>query len=345
MNLRVNRALFGLAAISMLAGLVLVPEMVKAANPPAPSSLGLTVSPPSYELSANPGDVIEDQIRITNESASAVTFEVEVQDFKVEGTEGSVDVANDSTPSSASKWFSFPKALFKLNSKESTFVAFKITVPKSAEPGGHFSSILFRPKVVADSTSTGAKVIQRVGSLILMRVSGDIKENGAISKLSTKTFVGQWNEVIGSDGKTKILVANEEKLDEERPRWWFSQGPVAFDVSFKNSGNVHFKPAGTLTIYNMFGRKVETLTLDARNVFPSGERRITVIWPQKSLWGFWYKAQVAAVYGSQNKVLTAETHFIGFPFALFIAIVVIFFLLILVRKRLGRAFGILVRGQ
>lgn len=310
-----------------------------------PATVGLTISPPSYELSANPGDVLNDAIRITNDSPDPITFEMSAEDFKVEGTEGSVAVAPEDTANAFSKWFKFPVTQFKLNPKESTTAAYRVEVPKNAEPGGHFASVLFKPTITSSPTNTGAKVVQRVGSLILMTVSGAVVESGKVEKLSAKSFVGSWDEVTGTDGKTKILVAKDEKLGDEKQAWWFDHGPIALDLLVKNEGNVHFKPAGTVTIYNLFGQKVAQLNIDPRNVFPGGLRRTTVIWPAKTLWGGYYRAQVAAVYGSEHKVLTAETVFWAFPKAILIIAIIVLILLILLRRRLIVALSVLIKGR
>lgn len=327
-------------AAALLAGSF---DVVKAAD--APQSLGLTVSPPSFELSADPGDTLDNSVRITNDSADTVTFEVTVQDFKVEGTEGSVTVETDDNPAAFSKFFKFPQTQFKLSPRQSVEVPFSITLPANAEPGGQFASVLFQPKVVTSSSQTGAKVVQRVGSLILMRVSGNIKEDGKIVSFKPKSFVGSWDEVTASDGKTKILVAKDEKLDQEKPKRFFDKGPIGFDLLVKNNGNVHFKPAGTVTIYNLFGKKVDQIALDPHNVFPGGERRTTAIWSKKSFWGGYYRAQVAAVYGSKNEVLTAETWLWAFPSAAAIGILILLALVILARRRLWRAIRILAKGR
>lgn len=335
-----------LALIAGAGALALFGLMAAPAQGKDPVSVGLTISPPSYELSANPGDVLNDAIRITNDSPDPITFEMSVEDFKVEGTEGNVAVApEDNNPNAFSKWFKFSVTQFRLSPKESTTAAFRIEVPKTAEPGGHFASVLFRPTVTSSSTNTGAKVVQRVGSLILMKVSGAVVEAGKIEKLSAKSFVGTWDEVTGTDGKTKILVAKDEKLGEEKSGWWFDHGPIALDLLIKNEGNVHFKPAGTVSIYNIFGKKIAQLNIDPRNVFPGGLRRTTVIWPQKSLWGGYYRAQVAAVYGSEHKVLTAETVFWAFPKKVLIIAIIVLVLLILLRRRLFVALSVLIKGR
>lgn len=311
----------------------------------APTTLGLTVSPPTYELSANPGDSLSNTIRVTNDSDSAVTLAVAAQDFTVGGTEGSVTVEDKTSTSSFSSWFNFSTTQIQLAAKGTALVPFTINVPKGAEPGGHFATVLFNPVVTANSSSTGASVIQRVGSLILMKVSGAIVEQGSITRFSTKSFKGSFQTVTASDGKTKIYVASAEQLNQEHARSYYNKGPVAFDVLIKNSGNVHFKPGGTVTIYNIWGHKVDQVALDPHNVFPGGERRITVVWPAVNLWGGYYRAQVAAVYGSQNKILTAETVFWAFPLWAIILILVVLILVILLHRRLLTAAKVLIKGR
>ncbi|HUC20663.1 MAG TPA: hypothetical protein VMR98_04175 [Candidatus Polarisedimenticolaceae bacterium] len=332
--------------LRVMPGLVLA-IVVGLYNPAeAASSQGLTISPPTYELNVNPGDTLQNTIRVTNDSENAVTLQVSAQDFKVGGTEGSVSVLDSAAdPAAFSKWFHFPTSQLQLAPKASALVPFTIAVPKKAEPGGHFATVLFSPVVTANATSTGARVVQRVGSLILMRVSGAVKEQGSIEAFHTKTFKGSWQAVTGSDGKTKINVVSAEDLRGERAQGYFSKGPVAFDVLFKNSGNIHVMPAGTVTIYDAFGNKVDHLTLNPRNVFPGGERRITVIWPKTDLWGGYYRAQVAAVYGSQNKILTAETRFWAFPLIPLLIMLGGLVLLVVLRRRLLSAARILIKGR
>jgi hypothetical protein len=310
-----------------------------------PNTLGITISPPSFSINANPGDRLNDTIRVTNDSPGDVTLQVAVHDFTVTGTEGSVAVLNKSQPTSTSNWFSFPVTQVKLAAKASQNVAFSINVPKNAEPGGHYASILFNPVRGGASPQTGASVVQRVGSLVLLTISGAIVDQGNIVDFHAKNFVGTYSSVLGSDNKTHFLLAQSEALKDEHPAFYFNQGPVAFDVVFKNTGNVHFQPTGTVAIYDLFGQKVYQTPLDPRNVFPGGERRITVIWPQKSLWGIYYHAKVSSVYGPQNTVLIAETGFWAFPFYVLLIILAVIVLLFLMRRRLAIAFNALIKGH
>jgi hypothetical protein len=303
----------------------------------------LTISPPTYELTANPGDTIENVIKVTSQSTDTITYETIVEDFRVEGQEGLVSLQSDDNPNAFSNWFTVEPAKFTLKPKETKSITFKIDVPDGGEPGGHFASLLFQPRTVESSNATGAQVLQRVGSLVLMTVSGAIDEKGTVTGFGTKNLVGNWDTVQYEDGR-QIFTATNEKVNEEKKKSFFDKGPVAFDLVLKNDGNVFFKPKGTVTIYNIFGQKVDEVTVDPRNVFPGGERRITVIWPKKNLWGVRYTAKFTALYGSKNQTLTSDTSFWAFPTPVAIAIAITLIVILLVRKRLIKAIKILAKG-
>ncbi len=314
-------------------------------NNVSPVQTSLTVSPPSYELTGNPGDTISNVIKLTNTSDVEITFESSVEDFKVEGQEGSVIVGGDDVDENAfSKWFSVSPSTVTLKPKEQKPINYTIKLPKDAQPGGHFASVLFNPKSISSNSGTGAQILQKVGVLVLMTVSGNIDEKGTVTSLNTKTFSGNWDTVLSADGKTKIYTAKNEDLSKESKKGYFDEGPVAFDLVLKNEGNVFYKPIGTLTIYDLFGRKVEEITVPPRNVFPGGERRITVLFPTKNLWGIYYKANFTAIYGSKNQTLSAETSFWAFPTTIAVIILVVLVVLVLLRKRLMKAISIIAKG-
>ncbi len=308
------------------------------------TSVGALISPPSFEIKANPGESRKNTIRLTNKSSSTITYQATAEDFTVTGQEGQVAVQDQSTDGSFSHWFSITPAEFTLQPNNAQYVDFTITVPSNAEPGGHFASILFQPKVVAKNDTSGASVVQRLGALILLTVSGQTKEQATIESFHSKTFSGSWDDVMGSDGKTIIHIAKDEKLALEHSTRYFSHGPMALDLLVKNEGNVHVKPVGTVTIRNVFGVKVDEIALDPANVFPGAERRITIIWPRKNLWGGYYKAQVIAVYGSNNQTLTSTTWFWVFPTWALINIIVVLALALVFRKRLVKVLKVLIRG-
>lgn len=310
----------------------------------ANGTVGATISPPSFEMKANPGETSKNTVRLTNQSANVITYQAVVEDFTVVGQEGVVAVQDEAKDQDFSHWFSVSPAEFELQPKAAQYVDFVVKVPANAEPGGHFASLLFQPKVVAKKEVSGATIVQRLGSLILMTVSGQITEKAQIKSFHSKSFNGSWEDVTGSDGQTVIHIATNEKLATEHTARYFSQGPLAFDLLYNNQGNVQVKPIGTISIYNLVGSKVEQLALDPRNIFPGGERRVTMVWPQKNLWGGYYRAQVIAVYGSANQTLTAETWFFVFPWWALVLIVVSLAVMMAARRRLIKMARVLIKG-
>jgi hypothetical protein len=146
-----------------------------------------------------------------------------------------------------------------------------------------------------------------------LKIAGDVTEKGSIASFATR------------DG------FNE-------------RGPVRFDIRMKNEGNVQFKPHGTVTISNFFGKKVATIPVDEQNVLPGAIRKMTANWDTAWVVGK-YTATVSLVHGSDKQVTTASTAFWGFPYK--IAIVVLLILgaagvfVYPRRKRIGRAFKVL----
>ncbi len=333
--------LFTLSAL-FLAALVLIRPTTTAF---AQETTRLSVAPVTFELSADPGQTLTNQIKVINTSDSALQLETKVENISGTGDRGQVELTEEETDFSLSSWIKTDPSSFTLAPKETKNVSFTITVPKNAEPGGHYGTILVGTIAADKPDTTGAVIAQRLGSLVLVKVSGEIDEQAAVSRFQTKTFSGEWEERLATDGKTKILAPKGERLDKERQLRYFDQGPIAFDIGVNNSGNIHVKPVGYVTIYNLFNQKVAELPLDPRNIFPENDRRLTVIWPVKRLWGVYYRAQLAALYGTTNQPLIAQTTFWSFPMLAAIGLGALLLIIFLVRHRLYRVIDLLFTGK
>lgn len=309
--------------------------------------VGLTLTPPSYELTANPGEKLEQSIRLRNQSSDTVTYVPVVERFTVVGSEGVTQLqgTSDEDPTNISPWFSFQDQSLTLKPQEVLTTNFSIQVPKAAAPGSYFASVIYQAKSVQGAQSTGAQVVQRVGSLLILTVRGLVREEAAVTRSAVRQYTGQYEEQKASDGKSVVYTTRDDVYKEADIRSYLSYGPVALDFFVKNSGNVNIRPVGTVSITNMFGKKVVELILDGKNVFPGAERRITALWPEKSLWGGRYKANLVAIYGSNNQLITSEVIFWAFPWLPVTISLLIFILIFLARNRLIRAFSVLVKGR
>lgn len=286
----------------------------------AQGAAGITVIPPKFELFANPGDVVTETIRVRNNSDVPQTFGVLVEDFSSTGEEGKVvlEEGEESTAYSLKSWIDLSSQNIVIQPNEEVSFPFSIVVPRDADPGGHYASVLFQ--LGSGEQIPGAASVQhRVGSLVLLRVSGNVVEESEI-----ETFLAPV---------------------------YSQQGPVNFELRVKNNGTTHIRPNGTIVITNMFGQKVDEIPLNSANVFPGAVRKMDTEWNKDALLGH-YTATLVATYGQQNLPLTAATKFtVASPVALILigvgtlAAAVFIISLITGRNRLLKALKVLTTGK
>ncbi|NMC35703.1 DUF916 domain-containing protein [Candidatus Beckwithbacteria bacterium] len=280
----------------------------------------LTIIPPKFELFSNPGETISEKIRVKNNSDAPQTYTVLIEDFTTSGEEGDVVLEEEQSDTSYSlaKWIepAFKDVILQPNEEKS--LSFVVNVPRNAEPGGHYASILFQSNLEGVNVEGGASVAQRIGSLVLLRVSGNVNEKAAIENFSTPAY--------------------QEK------------SPISFLLRVKNDSNTHIRPQGTIVITNLFGKKVAEIPLQGLNVLPGAIRKMETIWDEGNVLGV-YTATLIATYGQQKLPLTAAVRFTVIPKTLLIigfvgGVALIGFILTLImgRKRFAKMMRVLMKG-
>jgi len=281
-------------------------------------SIGLSISPLTFELTANPGNTLTNKLRVYNPSNSSVAVSMEVEDFTVSGEEGDVIVAPAETETySLAKWINVYPQSFVLEPKEQAFVDFTINVPIGAEPGGHYGSILAETKGIVGEGSTGLAVTPKIGALVLLMVSGKINESLSVEDFSAPDFS--------------------------------EYGPIDFTIKFKNNGTVHVRPRGFISITDWQGKKVADIPFAQKNVIPGATRKIDTTFDKQWLIGR-YTATLVGNYGISNLPLEARVlNFWVFPWKIFLGIIValsvVVGLLFKTRKRWKLALKILLKGE
>lgn len=272
---------------------------------------GLAISPPSFDLSANPGDTITNSIRVDNTQSQSLNIAVDVRNFTALGEEGEVNLTDQDSTYSLAKWVTVSPTTAVVAPGDSQVFQYSIAVPSNAEPGGRFGSIIFKTSAKPLTGQTGVSVGQEIGSLIFLKIAGNVTEKSSIVSFQTAAHINQYK-------------------------------PVSFTVRVRNDGNVHIKPVGTVTITNFFGHKIATLPLDTHNVLPTAIRRMDTQWNGGSKFIFGkYTATASLTYGSNNQIITASTSFWGLPYTIILVCLGVLILLGLLiyrgRKRLGLA--------
>lgn len=271
----------------------------------------LTVSHPIIELTANPGETLNVTVSLTNNESETKTFYPDIRNFKAGSEEGRPEfLGGEEERNGFASWLKLPLSRITLAPREKQEIKFSIEVPASAEPGGHYTALLWGTAPAAKEGEVG--ISGKTGHLILLKVSGAIKEAGR-----------------------PLAFGTGKKI--------YSALPVDFAVAFKNEGNVHLKPLGQIEIKNIFGRQAAIIPLNAegKNVLPASIRTFEASWLKEKYGiaetkgkGFFgglaaefqnevgqfafgrYTASAAVIFGSQNETVFIETSFWVIPWML-----------------------------
>lgn len=272
----------------------------------ASASTGLTVQPIKMSYTLTPGQTVTDTINLTNAGDDTVVYP-NVEDFVPLAGTTNINVTDRSGGvTSVMDWVSVKEpSQFDFKKGEARVVQFTITVPKDAEPGGHFGVILFKA-VDEASANQSLKIGTQVGVLILVTIPGNHLQKGHITAFKTDSFI--------------------------------QGGPVKFVTTFQNDGTVHFEPKGTIIIKNMFGRVVGSVPVQGQIVLPTGVRDIPSIWPANLLFGP-YTAGISLYDGDGNLMTAQAVHFFALPvwyIVIFIGVfLVIYSIIVFLKKKVN----------
>lgn len=293
------------------------------------SAQALSLVPPSLEFKAAPGEVVTDKIKLYNEQEQAVTVTPSTANFSAKDETGQPAFSFDAPTADLSSWISLDVAPLTIKPGDRATVSFTITVPTNAEPGGYYAGIFFASGAPLD----GQVALQsKLAALVILSVSGDIQESAALAEIGI------------ANGQTR-----------------FSRLPTSFYARIQNSGNVHVRPEGSITITNMFSKKTAVVPFNEAKgaVLPKSIRRFEETWSKNndsaSSGGFWseiraewqnfalgsYTATYAITYGQTQQSLGGNLTFTVFPWRLllveFLVLVVVVILLVIGARRYNRA--------
>ena len=258
----------------------------------ADNRISIGISPQLLDITANPGELQNTTFRLTNASEGTIALKTIPKNFLPRGEEGSIDLTEDQTSFSLADWITVTPEQADIAPSKTQDFRVAINVPENAEPGSHFGSVVFQT-IPPESDTSAALVSQEVAPIILVRIAGNTNESVEIEEFKT----------------SKSTYSNQSNVE------LFSR--------LKNTGSVHFKPAGQIVIKNMFGNEVTKLDLERKNVLPDSIRQITTNW---SLDGFklgWYTAELTVVFGENDEIRTAKTNFVIFPYQIVLPVIAV----------------------
>ncbi len=281
----------------------------KAAPAPPPNNANagqaLEIAPPVITLSADPGKVIKTQINLRDISSTNLVVKGQVNDFVAAGEDGTpkilLDDQDNANPYSIKGWVA-PLPDLLMIPKQIKTLPVTINVPADASPGGHYGVIRFTA-TPPELKGTGVSLSASLGSLVLINVSGNVKESMTVQEFS-----------VSHNGKSGKL---------------FESAPVSFTERIKNTGNTHEQPVGQVKITDMFGKAVGAVNvnLPPRNVLPASIRKFeqpldSSVIGNKKLFGK-YTANLSFTYGANKQTASSSLTFWIIPYKLIAIIIVI----------------------
>ena len=242
---------------------------------------------------------------ITNRLGRDVEILIDIEDFT-----GSQDpsetvhlLGSQKGPYSLKDYLHPELMSFKLSHGQRMLLPVEISIPLDAEPGGLYGSVLIAAQPVIGEKETepgtssgGAAVVTRLGTLFFIRVSGEVAEDGFLKDFDTKV------------GKK-----------------FFESGPIDFEILFENNGNVHITPYGTISVNNLLGKEVGSIGVEPWFVMPDSLRAREKSWDRNFLFGR-YTAHLKVNRGYGNLVDEAVTSFWVLPWKIVTAGFVLLFL-------------------
>lgn len=255
---------------------------------------GLRISPAVIEDRVNPGDVYKFTLKVTNIADAPKTFYLAAQNISGLDDAGSPIFAKEgeSTKYEMSTWVELPDSSITLGPNETKHIPFSVRVPADASPGAHFGGVFLDARAERQS-STGSGIGYNVGSLLSLRISGDVAEEARFREFSTKKLV-------------------------------YGTPDASFSLKVENLGNVLVRPHGVIEISDMFGKQVGDVRVNdsVAAVFPGETRTFSADWKYDGFALGRYQAVASLAYGEDaKKTITATTSFWVLPLKL-LAIVI-----------------------
>jgi hypothetical protein len=283
---------------------------------------GVNIKPAIIEDKVSPGDVYSSELSVTNLDSVEKTFYLVKRDIARLDEQGLpvFAQAGEKTGHEVSEWVKVEADSVTIASQETKKIPFTVTVPQDAGPGGHYGGI-FVATTPLKPEGTGIGVGFQVGTIINLRVAGDIVEDAIIREFYADKSI-------------------------------YNEASVLFTVTIENKGNTVIRPRGPLEITNIFGKKVGVVVINekAGAVLPKSERSFQVSWVSDDGFAFGkYQAVAGVIYGDeQRNTLTGVTSFWVIPLGIILPagiglLLVITVLYVLMRVQIKRKVNEMVK--
>jgi hypothetical protein len=211
--------------------------------------INLTVSPVFVSLVTDPGESVESQVRITNNSNETENLRVRLARF-VTGDDGAPRLDDVPEEDPFPQWIDFSEDSFRLAPNEAKVVRFTVAPPADAALGYYYAIVFTR-----DSETQEGEVPQAV--------------------IAAAPAVPLLLEVASPDAARELQL-----VDFKTDKMFYEYLPTNFIVTVKNTGNIHSVPVGDIFIDSAYSEDIAIVPVNRGNgnVLPGGTRSFEASW-------------------------------------------------------------------
>lgn len=319
---QISTAIVLVAGISLLVGVAWV-QKASAAQTATVGGNAIKVSPVRFDIKLDPGVKQQISLLVQNLSPVQATFRAHINDFTASSDEsGRPNIILSDTeyaPTHSLKRLVSPISDFTVAAGATKEVKATIDVPPNAAGGGYYAAVRFAP--AQNDTSENLVLSASVGTLVLLTVNGDIKEEAHVDSFDVRKA-----------GVPSMFFTNNKGLEGT--------------LRIKNTGNVQLEPFGKM-ILKRFGKVVGQYEINQAkdqvrgNVLPDSIRRFSEKLDKVQPFGK-YTLEGNFGYGSSGQLLSARTTFYVVPLLMVFAgigLVLVLLFLIFVLPKMVRAYN------
>lgn len=281
------------------------------------NEVGLKIAPSVFQIQSQiPGEV-QTPFTIENQSSDPITLKIGYKIInKLASQEGIVTFLNDTDASTSTNKAIFDQIqvidednnsrdVVELGPKQKKKLMLRINLPKEIPTTDYYFSLIFAHDNPLKTDQTQSYI--------------DASGQKSVAAIQTGIALN----IFLSTGPISYPQGN---ISEFSTPFYTQSGPIAFTAKVTNVGNHYITPKGEVIIKNIFGQKIQTITIPPTLVLSGTTRSLTdnlrhtsenlqipqITWPQKLLMGF-YTATLQLSLSPEGPFYTQSIQFIVFP--------------------------------
>lgn len=228
------------------------PEITVVVTPPpaAIQPIDLTLSPITLNLVANPGETIHSSMKVFNNSTEKEYLEINLAKFSADKS-GSRPLISEFGPGDQYQhWLTFEKNKFEVNPSEWQTIDLEFSPPPEAALSYYYA--------------------------IIVKRQVDTVEENATTVVSGAPAILVLANVFSPNAKQELQLA------EFKTKKFYEYLPAEFEITIRNSGNVHLNPLGNIFIDKGKNKDIALLSINKENglILPDSQRTYKAEWTE-----------------------------------------------------------------